>query len=94
MRDTRQDYLDEINDDIRQLKDVKSKIKDTIKDVKVSVDYDSNPAIAKAITAIFGEIQESHPDRNFITQEMFQHCINIMRMAGRAKGEIIVNKGL
>lgn len=94
MRETRKDYLDEINQRIRDLKEVKSQIKESIKDVKVAVDYDSNPQIARAIKEVFGDIPEGHPDHNFITQEMYQHCINIMRQAGRAKGEIMINKGI
>ena len=74
------------------MKGVKQELKKNTKNIRVYVHEKSNPSIEHAIQSVFGSRPDDHPDKNYITHEMYQHCMNLIRQAGRAKGNTMINK--
>ena len=93
MIDTRKEYIEKTKQLISQLRDVQSALDPDLSNVKVRINEEQNGMLAKSIETIFGDRSES-PDKDFITFDMYMHCVRIMRAAGKAKAQEVYGKHL
>jgi hypothetical protein len=92
MSKTYNDYIEEAQSGILDLRKIKAGLHDQLSDVKVKVDLSTNDSISSAINEIFGERSDDDPDKGYITFDMYMQCLNIIRLAGQAKAETILER--
>ena len=87
-----EDYKKESREALESLSRIKSEISEDVEDIRVSIDLDNNPQIARSITQVFGEMEENDPRKGFITFEMYMDCLRIIKMAGKAKASAVLER--
>lgn len=95
MSNTQQGYIDEASDLFDQLQEVKNKLAPHLQDVKVKVDKNKNADLYNSIVAIFGERSQDDPDKDYITFEMYLHCLRVVKLASQSTAQqFISNQGI
>ncbi len=86
----KEDYLSEFDEGIESLKDIKKTLYDNLSGVKVRVNNEDSD-LSSSIEKVFGDRSNS-PDKDFITFDMFMHCLKIVRAGSKVKAAEIINK--
>jgi uncharacterized protein (UPF0335 family) len=86
------EYLDQFSEGIDGLKDIKKTIYDDIKGVKVFINK-TDTSLVTSIEKVFGS-RQNDADKDFITFDMFMHCLKIVRAGSKAKASEIIDKNI
>ena len=90
-----EEYTVEIATAISDLQEVKDDLYPNIENVKVKIDKSSNADLYRSVESIFGERSSEDPDKDFITIDMYLHCLEIVRLAGEDKAnQVLKGQGI
>ena len=87
MSKTPQEYISEAKQGIDELDKIKEVLYPELSNVKVRIDKTLNAEVYNEVIKIFGERASDDPNKDFITFDMFMHCLGIIRLAGKSKGQ-------
>ena len=76
----------EIDSIIAEYESLKSDVRQGLSNVMVYVDMDKNKQLADAINYLFGPMDKSDPLYGYITYAMIEHCLSLVKLAGKARG--------
>lgn len=86
--------VDRSKSGIKELKNLKRKVYPEVRDVKIPLTVDSNPALYQSVKEIFGDIEPNEHGQIHITFDMYMDCVNLIRQAGKAKAASIIDRSL
>jgi len=90
-----EEYIEEMSAGISDLEEVKGVLYPNVENVKVRVDKNVNADLYRSIEAIFGTRDSDDPDKDFITTDMYLHCLEIVRLAGEDKAnQVLKGQGI
>lgn len=83
------DIAAEANGLIGGLKKIKADVKNKLGDIEVTYNPISKPEVAKAMVEVFGKEYDSktEPGMKAISFETYIACLNIVKLAGKAKAD-------
>lgn len=81
---THREYVEKSAQLISDLREIQKTLDVELENVKVKINPKKHGMLVKAVEEIFGDRSES-PDKDYITFDMYKHCLGIMRAAGKAK---------
>ena len=87
MSKTTQEYLVDIQQGMGDLDEIKKVLYPQLSNTKVRISKTGNAEVYNEVVKIFGDRPSDDPNKDFITFDMFMHCLGIIKLAGKSKGQ-------
>lgn len=91
MSKTVEEYVEEVKQGMIDLQEIKNTLYPNVSDIKAKIDKTANAELYNSVEAIFGERNLDDPNKDFITFDMYLHCLEIIRLGGKDKANIVMS---